>query len=142
MSVTKLLPPSRKNIKTFLTEIREVTKGNGDLNAGQLINVLNPKIRGWANYHRHCSNSDAFVKVDHAIFQALWRWAKRRHPKKGRHWIKKKYFRSEGARNWVFYGKPGGTGSKSHTVRLLRASDTPIKRQVKIKGEANPYDPE
>jgi len=136
------ITPSRKNVKAFLTEIREVIKGSGDLNAGQLINVLNPKIRGWANYHRHCSNSKAFVKVDHAIFQALWRWAKRRHPKKGRRWIKKKYFRSEGSRNWVFYGKPGGRGQKSRTVRLLCASDTRIKRHIKIKGEANPYDPE
>ena len=28
-----------------------------------------------------------------------------------------------------------------HQVRLLDAAGTPIKRHVKIKGEANPYDP-
>ena len=79
--------------------------------------------------------------MDHAIFEALWCWAKRRHPKKGRRWIKDKYFLSEGTRNWVFYGELEGKGGKPYRARLLLASDTPIKRHVKIKGEANPYDP-
>jgi hypothetical protein len=34
----------------------------------------------------------------------LWRWCRRRHPNKNRKWIKKKYFRQEGHRHWVFTG--------------------------------------
>jgi RNA-directed DNA polymerase len=34
----------------------------------------------------------------------LWRWAKRRHPNKGRRWIKEKYFHAIGTRMWVFSG--------------------------------------
>jgi RNA-directed DNA polymerase len=30
----------------------------------------------------------------------------------------------------------------SGTVRLVQAADTPIRRHQKIKGEANPYDPQ
>ena len=130
-----LIKPSRKNIKTFLANLRDVIKGNAQVTVGQLIVKLNPKIRGWTNYHRHVSSKQTFAKVDHAIFQALWQWAKRRHPKKGRRWIKKKYFRSSGSRNWVFYGKV-----RDKYVQLLFASDTRIKRHRKIKGEANPYD--
>ena len=136
-----LAKPSRKNIKTFLTKIREAIKDNAQATAGHLIAILNPKIRGWANYHRHSSSKQIFTEVDHAIFEALWRWAKRRHPHKGRRWIKDKYFLSEGSRNWVFYGALEGKGGKPYRARLLLASDTPIKRHVKIKGEANPYDP-
>jgi RNA-directed DNA polymerase len=83
-----LCKPSRKNIKTFLTNIREVIKDNAQATTGHLIAMLNPKIRGWANYHQHASSKKIFVKIDHAIFVALWQWAKRRHPNKGNRWIK------------------------------------------------------
>ena len=137
-----IVKPSKKNVKTFLAKIREVIKDNAQATAGNLIALLNPKIRGWANYHQYASSKRTFTKVDHAIFEALWRWAKRRHPNKGRRWIKDKYFRSEGSRNWVFYGKQEGRGGKSYRVRLLSASDTRIKRRIKVKGAANPYDPD
>jgi RNA-directed DNA polymerase len=29
-----------------------------------------------------------------------------------------------------------------HTIRLEKAADVPIKRRIKIRAEANPYDPE
>ena len=79
---------------------------------------------------------------ENAILNALWRWAKRRHPDKGRRWIKDKYFLSEGTRNWVFYGEQEGAGGKTHRVRLVSTAATPLKRRAKVKGEANPYDPQ
>ena len=91
--------------------------------------------------HQFATSKRTFVKVDHAIFKTLWQWAKRRHPNKSRRWIKDKYFLSEGTRNWVFYGEQEGHAGKTYRVRLLSASDTPIKRRAKVKGEANPYDP-
>ncbi len=136
-----IVKPSRKNVKTFLAKIREVIKANAQATAGHLIAILNPKIRGWANYHQYATSKRTFVKVDHAIFKALWQWAKRRHPDKGRRWIKDKYFQSDGTRNWVFSGEQEGNSGKTYRVRLLPASDTPIKRRAKVKGEANPYDP-
>ena len=33
-----------------------------------------------------------FARIDHAIFQQLWRWACARHPRKGRRWIKDRCF--------------------------------------------------
>ena len=128
-----IVKPSKKNVKTFLAKIREVIKDNAQATAGNLIALLNPKIRGWANYHQYASSKRTFTKVDHAIFEALWRWAKHRHPNKGRRWIKDKYFRSEGSRNWVFYGKQEGRDGKSYRVRLLSASDTRI--QAPNKGQ-------
>jgi RNA-directed DNA polymerase len=131
-----LIKPSQKTIKTFLTNIREVIKGNAQATAGHLIVLLNPKIRGWANYHQHVNSKATFEKIDHAIFQTLWQWAKRRHPDKSRQWVKAKYFRTNGSRDWLFFGEQDGK-----TVQLCLATNTPIKRHRKIKGEANPYDP-
>lgn len=137
-----LVRPASKNVKAFLFKIRKVIKGNAQAKAGNLIVQLNPLIRGWATYHRHASSKRCFVKVDDAIFKALWRWACRRHPKKPRRWIKDKYFKVQGSRNWVFSGEAIGRGGKTRQVKLLDAADTPIKRHIKIKGAANPYDRE
>ena len=110
--------------------------------AGELIRILNPIIRGWANYHRHVVAKSAFSSVDSIIFECLWQWSKRRHPNKTRHWIVNKYFSSIGGDNWVFNGTINGRDGKLKTVRLMNAASVPIKRHIKIKVEANPYSPE
>lgn len=137
-----LIKPSAKNVKAFLEKVRAIIKGNEQTTTGHLIAQLNPLIRGWANYHCHVASKATLVKVDHAIFQALWQWAKRRHPKKSRRWIKEKYFHSIGDNNWVFCGQSTNSKGKAYTVRLLSAASVPIQRHSKIKGAANPYDPQ
>ena len=97
-SGTYLAQPAKKNVKAFLEKIRDIIKSNKQATAGHLILRLNPVIRGWAQYHRHSASKRAFDKVDSAIFEALWRWAKRRHPHKPPGWVKRKYFRAMGNR--------------------------------------------
>ena len=82
-----------------------------------------------------------FDRVDHEIFFSLWRWARRRHPKKGLRWLKQKYFERRQGRDWSFLGETCDDERQPSKVWLYRAVSTPIKRQVKVKGEANPYDP-
>ena len=88
-----LIKPSKKNQHAFLTKVREIIKANKSATAGNLITQLNPLISGWANYHQHVASKRTFSDVDTAIFKALWRWAKRRHPNKNAKWIRRKYFR-------------------------------------------------
>jgi RNA-directed DNA polymerase len=85
--------------------IRKLIKEHAQATAGNLIVRLDPKIRGWANYHRHVSSKQTFGEVDDAIFRALWPWAKRRHPTKPGRGIKEQYFHSIGQRNWVLCGE-------------------------------------
>jgi RNA-directed DNA polymerase len=136
-----LIKPSKKNVKTFLDDIRRTIKAARGWPAAELINELNPKIRGWANYHRHVVSKRTFNRADYEIFSSLWRWARRRHPKKNSHWVKKKYFEQRGTRNWIFTGEMHDDQKRPFKIRLLAASDTPIRRHVKVKGDANPYDP-
>ena len=93
------------NVKTFLENIRTVVKANKQATAGNLVMLLNPKIRGWANYHRHVVSKAIFNRVDDAIFSLLWWWCKRRHPGKSRQWVRSKYFTTVGGNNWVFFGE-------------------------------------
>jgi RNA-directed DNA polymerase len=72
----------------------------------------------------------------------LWRWAVRRHPNKGARWVKEKYFKTRGARNWVFAVTEKQEDGTQRELTLLQESDTPIQRHVKIRANANPHDPE
>jgi RNA-directed DNA polymerase len=136
-----LIKPSKKNVKTFLGSIRQVIKAALGMSAADLIDQLNPKIRGWANYHRHVVSKRTFGRVDHALFSSLWQWARRRHPNKNPRWFKSKYFERRGDRDWSFFGESCDDEGRPKKVWLFHAKSTPIKRHVKVKGEANPYDP-
>ncbi len=136
-----LIKPSKKNVKTFLDGIRRTIKAAHGVSAADLIDQLNPKIRGWANYHRHVVSKRTFGCVDHSIFSSLWKWARRRHPNKSPRWFKPKYFTQRGNRDWSFFGETCDDEGQTNKVWLHYAKSTPIKRHVKVKGEANPYDP-
>ncbi len=131
-----LIKPSKKSIKTFLDKVREIIKSNPQITAGRLVMLLNPVIRGWALYHRHVVSSDAFHDVDNAIYHALWKWIKRRHPNKGLRWMKVKYFKTVGRDNWVFSGE-----HNEKERHLINALSIHIKRHTLIRGKANPFDP-
>jgi RNA-directed DNA polymerase len=136
-----LIRPSKKNVAAFLDKVRKIIEDNKQATAGNLIVQLVPLIQGWARYHQHVASKRTFKKVDHRIFCMLWSWAKRRHPKKGAKWVKARYFHSRGLRNWVFYGET--TDNKgTHQVQLPLTFQTRIKRHVKVREQANPYDPE
>ena len=136
-----LTRPSKKNVKAFMKDIRETIKGHKQATAYNLIGILNPKIQGWANYHRHDAASKTFNHVDWAIERALWQWMRRRHPKKSTHWIQKRYFCQIGDRNWCFFGTAKGKNGETVQKVLCQASKTPIDRHMKITGDCNPYDP-
>jgi len=136
-----LTRPSKKNVKAFLKDIRETIKGHKQATAYNLIAMLNPKILGWANYHRHGAAGKTFNRVDWAIERALWQWMRRRHPKKSTHWIQKRYFCQIGDRNWCFFGTAKDKDGQTVQKMLYLAASTPIVRHTKIIGECNPYDP-
>jgi RNA-directed DNA polymerase len=78
---------------------------------------------------------------DDVIFKKLWRWARRRHRGKSAAWVKRKYFTGRADDPWRFRGTVQDKDGGFHTVFLVRAKDTPIRRHVKVRGTANPYDP-
>ena len=133
--------PSKKSVKHFLDGIREIIKSHPTAKTENLIHLLNPKIRGWANYFRHCCAKGTFGYIDHQIFSALWRWVHRRHPRKSAVWRRRKYFRSHKLRNWVFSAKNSKENGKSKYIDLMEMSSVPIKRHIKIRSDANPFDP-
>jgi len=135
-----LMKPSKANVKAHLDKIREVIKANKTAKQANLIRLLNPVLRGWANYHSHVVAKKTFVRVDDSVWSMLWRWAVRRHPNKGTRWVKDKYFKTRGTRNWAFAATEIKEDGTRREFILLRESETPIQRHIKIKAAANPHD--
>jgi len=138
-----LIKPSTKSQKALLTKVRTIIKTEGcSLSAYGLIKRLNPVIRGWANYHRHACSKQTFQYIDHEIHWALWRWAKRRHSKKSNAWIQQRYFcNPEFSRNGFHTYMVNDKGERV-PYRLFHAARLPIRRHVKVRSNANPFDPQ
>ena len=132
-----LTKPKKDSIKGIYASMKECVSQNKAVTQRRLIELLRPKIVGWANFYRHSASKRIFSLMDSKLFTLLWRWACRRHPNKGKYWIKDKYFHSKGNRHWAFM-----TQDKHRPVILPRFDATRIIRHTKIKSEANPYDKE
>lgn len=97
-----IIKPSKKSIKAIVSKLSETINVRGKAwNQDVLIMKLNEQIRGWTNYHQSVSASEAFAHLDYVLFELLWHWAKRRHPKKGKWWISTKYWHRKEKRNII-----------------------------------------
>jgi RNA-directed DNA polymerase len=135
-----LIKPAQKSVTALLTKVREVLDKNKAATQSQVIMLLNPVLRGWATYHRHVVAAATFSKIDHLVWQKLWVWAKRRHPRKHARWVKARYFPRVGLREWVFACVKRPEGLDYHPT-LFQLTGLPIKRHVKVCSNANPFDP-
>lgn len=125
-----IIKPSKKSIKALTDKLSETIKRGKAWNQDVLIMKLNQQIRGWTNYHQSVVASEAFAYIDYVLFNQLWRWAKRRHPKKGKWWIASRYWHRVGNRGWVF---------STDKATLIRVDHTSIVRHRKVSTTKNPY---
>ena len=137
-----LIKPCKSAVKSFLGKVRDIIKSSKSIKQEILIRRLNPVIRGWVNNQRYVVSSKVFSTVDYEIYKCLWQWAKRRHKKKSRKWIARKYWHDIDSRQWTFSVpyKNQGTEGKPLYCKLEYATDTKIIRFKKIVAEANPFD--
>ncbi|MCI0996551.1 group II intron reverse transcriptase/maturase [Pseudomonas corrugata] len=136
-----LIKPSKKNVKAFYSKVKEVISTHKTATQADLIRLLNPLLRGWAQYHQPVVAKKAYSRMDSTIFSALWHWAKRRHPNKSLDWVRRNYFRAYEGRNWIFATSVlKKDGTKTLAPMYLLAS-TPIERHRKVSGVFNPFDP-
>lgn len=136
-----LIKPSKKNVKTFYDKLRDVVGASLGCKQEQLIGLLNPVLRGWAQYHAPVVAKAAFSRMDSLLYWRLVRWAKRRHPTKSSNWIRQRYWRSVDERNWVFAADVNKGDGEQGVMELYSLASTLIKRHEKVKGEFHPYDP-
>jgi RNA-directed DNA polymerase len=136
-----LIEPRKEKVLARLRDWTEWLNGHTAIAADAVIQYLNPRARNWAAYYQHAASKRMLAYVEHRLVQILWRWAKRRHPTKGRRWVKDRYFQAVGGRRWVFAATTKDRRGGRRLLTLFQVGDTPIVRHIKVKGEASPDDP-
>ncbi len=138
-----IIQPSKDSIKRVQDKCaRAVVKARG-MKASTLIRRLNAILRGWGSYHQFASSKRAFGKVDWYLSERLLQWARRLHPRKGKRWFLRRYFRSPNNPGEVrFHAKARNKHGKTVTYLLSRLSKKVTQRYRKVKALANPFLPE
>jgi RNA-directed DNA polymerase len=133
-----LIKPAQENVAAFREKLRQTFKRLQGSNAQCLIKVLNPILRGWANYYRGAVSSKIFQKLEYYIFWKLRRWISKTHPNKSFSWRDCHYWANHPTypgSQWSFVDKPTG-------MVLYRIGYTRIQRHILIQGNASPDNPE
>ncbi len=133
-----LIKPSDENISRFKEGLKELFKSLKGAPAARVVKELNPKIRGWGNYHQGVVAKETFSELDSYIWWKLMRWGKRTHPKKSTGWVVDRYFGELcPGRNdkWVF-----GNKDIEHQY-IEKLSWIPIQRHTLVVHKSSPDDP-
>jgi RNA-directed DNA polymerase len=135
-----LIKPTAQSIRSVRDKVRECIRTCRGQTAATLIRKLNPILRGWANYHRHGVSKEIFGHIGYSVLRMLWRWIRRQHPNQSRGWIKRRYFSasSTGAFSVWIQNRKG----EKRVLSLYQLAKTVIERHIKVRADANPYDPE
>lgn len=132
-----LIRPAPKSVAAFREKLRHTFQRLQGSNARCLIGVLNPLIRGWANYYRGVVSSEIFHQLEHYIFWKLRRWISKTHPNKSFSWRDGRYW----AHHPAYKGSPWSFVDKETGMVLYRIGYTRIRRHVLIAGDASPDNP-
>ena len=135
-----LIKPTQSSVRNVLEKARERIRESRGMKAEVLIRKLNPVLRGWAQYHRNVVSSKTYNRVDFHIRRMLWSWARREHQQKTNGWIGRRHFSADEKgqfSEWI-----EDREGKRRVLKVYRLSETIIERHIKVRGEANPYDPE
>ena len=107
--------PSQRAVRDVMHRIKTLTKRNTmNLSLDELIQTLNPILRGWANYHRHAASKRCFAYLSYYLWWRVIRWLRAKHPRLTWKQIKRRYW----GRHWT---SPEGT-------RLAWPAEIPVTR--------------
>ncbi len=134
------IKPAKEGVLALKRKIGELIRKYVGAPMEILVKKLNQTLRGWGNYHRHVVSSEAFSLIDTYVYERLWRMIRRRHRKKSKEWLTATYW-THSKRRWMFTVR-SKKKKGSCIYQVVRLCSIGIKRYIKIKADANPYEPE
>ena len=130
-----LIMPSKKNVKEVIQKLREIfdfALENGS-SIDTLIRLLNPIIRGWANYYRHFVSKRAFYLINNRIWNMTSRFLTKKYPNQLKSRWNKLFFKMVEKDRWHLHDRDTG-------ATITKMSRIPIVRYVKVKKDVRVYD--
>ncbi len=134
-----IVQPSKAAAKSIVEKLGTLLRQSRSIPYAVLLRKLNRLLRGWGNYHRFTSSSRVFSRVDYYLLQGIWRWIKRQHKGKRLRKHLSKYF-AKGL--WTHSAWTTDVKGSAKLVQLVRLTALGLRRHIKVRGAANPYDPQ
>lgn len=134
------ITPSAEALKSVKQKCAAILQKYVSAPMAAMIKALNQTLRGWTNYHRFVVASATFNNLENYLYDRLWRMLKRRQPNKSKKWLVKRYWSAAGPRGGFSISVRNAKGQMK-VYRVLRPTTVQIKRHIKIRATANPYDP-
>jgi RNA-directed DNA polymerase len=134
-----IVQPSKAAAKSIREKLGTRLRESRSVPYHVLLSKLNRLLRGWGNYHRFTSSSRVFGKVDHYLLEGIWRWIKRQHKGKRLRKHLTKYF-AKGF--WTHSAWTTDGEGPRRLIELVRLGALGLRRHIKIRGAANPFDPQ
>lgn len=132
--------PNRENIIGFKRKLKILIEKNTNTTAMELLNKLNPVLRGWAWYFAVSVCAKILKEIDNYVYRRLWRWCIRKHSKTGKTHLVDKYFimsaengvTSPVQRKWHFYGRSKRIKGDNFKFLVFTALETEIIAACKL----------
>ncbi len=70
--------PTQQSLDSFKEKIRRMTRRNNGLSTRQLIDRINPVLRGWGNYYRKANVRKLFNRLGRWIVRRIWSHRRKR----------------------------------------------------------------
>ncbi len=135
LSFKTFITPSKTGVKRHYDQLTKLVDAHKSKTQAELIDALNPVIRGWSNYYSRVVSKRTLTRLGHLLYQKLRAWAHRRHPGKANGWTAHRYWFIQKGKGWWFMSRQG-----KQRVRMVRHADTPIVRHVKVQDDRSPFD--
>jgi RNA-directed DNA polymerase len=83
--------PAKTALQAIKAKVRVLTQGNTDQTLANLLQRVNPVLRGWANYFRHGVSARTFSYLNAWSWRRVVNWLRHKHPKAGWSWLRRHY---------------------------------------------------
>lgn len=78
--------PSKKSMKNIKRKVKDVIQHGQHLDMNELVEKLNPMLRGWANYFKAGNSKAHFKSIDQYVVYNLTIMLRKKHKKAGKGW--------------------------------------------------------
>jgi RNA-directed DNA polymerase len=83
--------PSKAALAAVKAKVRVLTQGNTNQTLANLLQRLNPVLRGWANYFRHGVSKATFDYLNAFSWRRVVNWLRHKHPRASWKWLRRHY---------------------------------------------------
>lgn len=122
-----LCVPAAKNMAKTKLNIEGIFDAHKRSSVQELLEALNPALRGWANYFQYGNSSDAFWEIDQLVLKLCQKWAHTKFKGMNKKQIHSKHYRQIDGKWVLSYVDENGKVVSVFRVISVRPKSYPIK---------------